>query len=172
MVLDENPREPFQRSEHSAMDHHGPLPGVVICSVEQVEVLGLGEVDLQRRELPTAPDGIPYMNVDLGSIEGAFALRDRVRQPGGLECKSKGLFSSVPELVASDVLLGVLGGQIGLEIREAKVAQHHQGEVEQVLQLGGDVRLLDEDVAVVLGEASGSHETVDDARSFIPINRP
>ncbi len=78
----------------------------------------------------------------------------------------------LPLLVGAHELvrLGVAGGQFQVEVAEAVVAQQVQDEGEQVVQLVRHLLLGAVDVRVVLGEAAGAGEPVDDAGLLVPVD--
>ena len=115
---------------------------------------------MQERELPPTPYRIPHVDVDLRPVEGTFPVRDLVRQFCGLEGLCQRCLGEDPQLVGSDGFLRVPRRQVGLEFGEPEIAQHHQHEVEQVLELLFHLRNRGEDMAVVLGEAPGAHQSV------------
>ena len=90
VVLDEDGEEPFYRAEQCAVDHEGTVAGIVGADVLHFKALRELEVDLDRRHLPVAPDGVTHMDVDLRSIKSArrprkLCTRGRKRPapPGG-----------------------------------------------------------------------------------------
>src|SRR6185369_12981663 len=84
-VLDENRDEPLERSTHGAMDHDRTMRRVVLARVGEVEPLRIRVVELNRAELPRAPDGIRDVEVDLRPVECAVAFLKRVRPSRRLE---------------------------------------------------------------------------------------
>ena len=85
VVLDQDPAEPLDRSEDRAVDHHRPVPLVVLAHVLHLEALGQREVALHGGQLPEAADRVAEVEVDLRAVERALALGDLVRQAALLE---------------------------------------------------------------------------------------
>ena len=81
-----------ERAEDGAMQHDGPVPGPVLARVRRAEPLGQHEVELKRAALPGAADGVLQMEFELRTIERAFAGRDHIFEPRGLEGVLKRLF--------------------------------------------------------------------------------
>ena len=69
-------------------------------------------------------DGVLDVDVDLRAVERGVALLDRVRQAVPLERAAQRLGGLLPDLVGADVLLGILGRQVELEVVEAERPQH------------------------------------------------
>src|SRR6266545_2381358 len=70
VVLGEHAEEPLDRPEQRPVDHDGPLARPVGRLVLQLEQLRQVEVDLDRRHLPGAPDGVLGLYRDLRAVEG------------------------------------------------------------------------------------------------------
>ena len=62
---------------------------VVLAHVLEVEPLRRVVVELDRAQLPGAPDGVGHVEVDLGSVERAVARLELVRQARGLERRAQ-----------------------------------------------------------------------------------
>src|SRR6266545_760439 len=73
VVLGEHAEEPLDRPEQRPVDHDGPLARPVGRLVLQLEQLRQVEVDLDRRHLPGAPDGVLGLYRDLRAVEGRAA---------------------------------------------------------------------------------------------------
>src|SRR5690606_41633065 len=68
----------YTLSLHDALpilDHHRPVPLVVGADVAEVEALGQLEVDLDRRHLPGAADGVAALHGDLRAVEDRKSTR-------------------------------------------------------------------------------------------------
>ena len=100
--------------------------------------------------LPRTTDRVAHVDVDLGPVERAAALVDRVLQAVPLERLPQTGRGHLPQRVVADELVDRLRRQLGLELVEPERAQHRQHEVEQ----GGDLvgRLLAHDVELPAGE--------------------
>ena len=105
-MLDEDAEEALDGAEDGAVQHPGGLLGVVLGAVGQPEAHGHVEVDLHRGALPSAPDGVLHLDVDLRAVEGTVALVDLVGQPAAGAGLFKGLGGMVPHLVGADGLVG------------------------------------------------------------------
>jgi hypothetical protein len=80
--------------------------GVVGARVGEVEALGHLEVHLHRAELPGAAQRVGHVQVDLGPVEGAVALVDRVLEALVLERARQQRLRLVPLRVVADPVLG------------------------------------------------------------------
>ena len=69
-MLDEDPDEALERAVDRAVDRDRALLLALLVGVGQVEPLGEHhEVDLDRRHLPFAAEGVIDVDVDLGGVE-------------------------------------------------------------------------------------------------------
>ncbi len=102
VVLDQDGAEPLQGPEDRPVDHHGPVPLVVVAGVLHVEALGQGEVALHGGELPEAPDRVAEVEVDLRSVERALALGDPVLETALLERQRERLGGAFGRLGVND----------------------------------------------------------------------
>ncbi len=72
VVFDEEPDEPFVRSERGAVDAQRGFVRVVAVPVGEAETFWNREIDLIGRDREFASDGTPDLHVDLGAIESGF----------------------------------------------------------------------------------------------------
>ena len=171
VVLEQHAEEPFDRTEQRPVQHDRPVAGVVGADVLEVEPLGVVEVGLDRRQLPRTSDRVAHVDVDLRPVERGVAVLDAVRQAVRVERLAERLGGVVPDLVAADVLVRILGRQVEREVVEAERPQHRQDEVEQAGDLVGHLLAGAEDVAVVLREAADPHQPVQRAGPLVAVDR-
>ena len=154
------------------MDHHRSRPVVVASRCKRDRSSPAGR---SRPEGWTSASGGRW-HPERGCRSWAVERTLRLRRSRRADRRSQGILESllgqIPQLDLAHVLLRIPGGQIGLELLEPEVAQHHEHEVEEVLQLVGDLRLRREDVAVVLGETPRPQQAVDDSRSLVSVDGP
>src|SRR6202034_3135306 len=74
VVLDEDAKKPFHGAVEGTMDHDRLVPFAVFAYILKLEAGGQVEVELDRRELPEAAQHVDQLEVDLGTVEGAFTL--------------------------------------------------------------------------------------------------
>ena len=84
-VLDQDGDEALDAAEDRAVNHHRPVLGVVGADVLQIEALRVVVIELNRRALPLAANGVLDVAVDFRAVERAVAGIDRVRLAGALE---------------------------------------------------------------------------------------
>ncbi len=79
--LQERADDPFHRADGATVNHDHPLLRAVGCGIGQVEAFRLVEVELDGGDgfLVTAP--VSGLQVQLGSVEGGFALGPDQRWP-------------------------------------------------------------------------------------------
>lgn len=80
-MLDEDASEALQRTEGSAVDHHGDV-GLSICAgVGEIEAHGQDVIDLHGAELPLAAQHVLHDKVDLRAVERCLTRFLGVRDP-------------------------------------------------------------------------------------------
>ena len=124
------------------MDHHRPMPLVVLAYILEPEALREREVALHRRQLPQTADRVAEMEVHLRAVEGALALgfgpRETAPIQGGGEC------------------LGGALGHLGLEdrlTRQGRKVDHGLDEAERPKDLEREVEDLQDLVYKLVGRA-------------------
>ncbi len=170
VVLGEDGEEALDGPEQRAVDHDRPVALVVGADVLQLEALRELEVELDRRHLPGAADGVARLHRDLGAVERTAALVHhqvelRVDRDG-----AERLDRLVPLVVGADRLALRLGRQLEVEVVEAVVAQDAEHELERAGQLGDDLLARAEDVRVVLGHAPHAREPVHHPRLLVAVH--
>ena len=73
-VLDEDADEALHAAEGCAVNHHGAVLLAIRAGVFEFESLGQVVVDLDGAQLPFSAEDVTDDEVDLGSVEGGFAL--------------------------------------------------------------------------------------------------
>ena len=152
MVLDQNPDEALERAEHGAVEHHRRHLVRVLVDIEGAEPPRHVEIDLHGAALPVAADGVAQHVFELGPVEGAFALVERPRAARGLKRLHQRGLGLVPHRVVADALVGAVGELDG-DVGEAEILVDREDQVVHRERLGGDLRIGDEHVGVVLREA-------------------
>ncbi|CAM5594121.1 hypothetical protein STENM223S_02733 [Streptomyces tendae] len=169
-MLQEHREEPLDGAEQRAVDHDRAGLAAVRAGVLQLEALGQVEVELDRRHLPGAADGVLGLDGDLRAVEGGAARVRHEFQILLLGYLAQRLGGLLPRLVRADELLRVLGGQLEVEVVQAVVAQQVQDEGERLVELLRHLLAGAVDVRVVLGEAAGAGQAVHDARLLVPVH--
>src|SRR5213594_3836761 len=167
-VLDQKAHEPLQRAEDRAVDHDGSMRPVVLARVLESEALGLLEIQLDRRPLPLAPDGVVELDVDLRSVERASALVDAVGGAAVLERLLERAFRLVPRRVGAQLLVGPRGEVEPIGKAEG-LPEHQLHEIEQLEDLLLDLVLAQEDVRVVHGEPAHAQHPVQRPRALVAV---
>ena len=126
--------EALHRAEQGAVDHDRPVPAVVGPDVLEPEALGQLEVQLHRRHLPGAPDGVARLHRDLGAVEGAPALVHDQVQADPAAARSVSVATSQSSSLP-DGLARRLGRQLEVEVVQPVVAQEVEHEVQGADQL-------------------------------------
>jgi hypothetical protein len=170
-VLEQHAEEPVERPEQGPVDHLRLVALVVGAHVLDAEPARLLEVDLQRRELPTAPDGVAHVHVDLGRVERPLTLGHHVGNAGRLDRQAQRHLGLVPVGDLTDELVGPRR-ELGLELVETEVPQQLEHERQQAAQLARELLRGAEDVRIVLGEAPRPEQAVHHPRLLVPVDRP
>ena len=115
VVFDEEPDEPFVRSERGAVDAQRGFVRVVAVPIGEAETFGHREIDLIGRDREFASDGAPDLDVDLGAIESGF-VGDLDEMDAGFDENIPDHFLGLaPEFRLVDEFLpqffGVMGGE-------------------------------------------------------------
>ena len=84
-MFDENHQEPLVTAVEGAMQHDRTVVLVVLAGVGQVEPLGHVEIELNRRAVPLATEGVLEREVDLRPVESAVARLHVVGDVLGVE---------------------------------------------------------------------------------------
>ena len=84
-MLNENTREPLQRAENRAVDHHRRMLFAVRPDIERAEPSGHIQIHLHSAALPFAADGVAQSVFELWAVERAFAGVEGVFVPGRLQ---------------------------------------------------------------------------------------
>ena len=152
------------------MDHDRARDRVVLPGrVGEVESLRQREVDLDRRELPVAPDRIGEMEVDLRAVERSFALRNIVRIPPSIERAPQGVGGVGPHLLVAD-RLPRLGRQLDPRISEAQGTMDVDGQFHHADDLVDELVSAAEDMRVVLRHAPHSKQPMQHAGFLVAVD--
>jgi hypothetical protein len=167
-MLHQDADEPFERSVDRPVDGHWTLLLAVLVDVGQIEPFGQhDQIDLYRRGLPFATQGILDLDVDLRGIEGAVLGLEAVgpvhRVEGGLDL-GLGL---LPQRGISDALVG-LGSERELRL-EAEPAVDLVDLAEEGLDLVLQLVGPDVDVAVVLDEVADARKARERAGALVAV---
>ncbi len=169
IVLDQQGDEPLETAENRPVDDHGPVLGVVGPDVLQVEALGHLVVELDRRALPLATDGVDDIEVDLRPVERAVPFVHDIGLTDRVEGTPELAFRMVPLLDRAHEL-GRAGRELHLRL-EPEIAIDALHEPEQALDFLADLRLHHEAVPVVLAELPDAGQPRQHARRFVPVQR-
>ncbi|MNC40745.1 hypothetical protein D3C75_894740 [compost metagenome] len=82
VVLDEDPDETLEGTEHGTVQHHRVLAAIILTDVLGPEADRQIEVELQGTALPDSPQAILQRELDLRAVEGALARLQLPRQAG------------------------------------------------------------------------------------------
>ena len=170
VVLEQHGEEAFDGAEQGAVNHHRALVGAVLRDVLELEALRQVEVELDGRDLPGAADGVAGLHRDLRAVEGGAARIVDELEVGFLGDLGERVGGLLPDLVGADVLVRVLGGQLEVEVGQAKVLEQVQHEGEQAGELVLHLLAGAVDVGVVLGEAAHAGQAVDLAGLLVAVH--
>src|SRR6202007_2364065 len=134
IMLDQNPGEAFERTEHRAMQHYrGDLVRVLI-NVKRSESAGKSELDLNRPALPIAADRVAQHVFEFRAVEGTFALIERPRPSGSFERGHQRSLGLGPNGILADTLRRPVRELDG-HVREAEVLVDREDEIVDLERL-------------------------------------
>src|ERR1700677_1195886 len=136
------------------------------AAILQLEAFGQDEVDLHGAELPFAADGIVQVDVELGPVERAAALIDRIWQVVRLKCVADRGFG---DFVGRAALFA--GREKILEVIEVEGLHHPQRLIERLLEFALQLFGRAEEMRVVLREAAHAREPVQRTAALEAIDR-
>src|SRR5579875_1024927 len=171
-MLNEDTGEPFERTEHGPMDHHGRLLLAVRRYVESTEAARHIEIDLRRAALPFAPDRIAQRIFELRAIKCALARIDGGLGPAlgeRLEDAGQGRLGPVPGLIRTNPLFWP-GRQFDQDVVKAEVFIYGEDEVIDLQTLLHDLIFGAKNMRVVLGEGAHPHDAVNSAGGLIAVD--
>ena len=114
---------------------------------------------MHRAALPIAADGITQHVLELGPVEGAFALVERPRPAGGLQRPHECSLRSVPHRVLADALVGAIG-EFDRDIGKTEVLVDREDQVVHGKRFGCNLAFRNKDMRIVLRERAHAHEPV------------
>ncbi len=123
VMLKQHREEAFDGAEQRAVDHHRTLVRAIGGDVFELETFRKVEVELDGGHLPGTSDGVTGLHGDLRTVEGCAArIVDQV-QTGFLGDLGQRVGGFLPNLVGTDVLVRILGGQLQIEVIQTEVLQ-------------------------------------------------
>src|SRR5216683_3035017 len=173
VMLDQDAEEALDGTEQGAVNHERLMPGAIVGDVLQAEASGQIEIELHGGELPGAADGVNELDVDLGAVEGRFALHFLERNVHALQAVGERGGGAVPVFGLAGVILrmrGVPVGELDFEFVEAKIFHDGVGEIDAGLDFRFDLRRHAENVRVVLRESADAEQAMKHATSFVAID--
>src|SRR5882672_496444 len=115
------------------MHHQRLLTRTVFGDVLQTKSLRQVEIELDRRKLPGATDGIDQLHVNLWAIESGLAGYDLVFDISALERVFQRAIAQLPLLLGAEKILVVFGipsRKFSLILVKAEVFENFQGEID------------------------------------------
>src|SRR5580704_14262045 len=149
------------------------MAAAVFAHVFEFEARGQVEIELHGGELPRAADRVDQLDVDFRSVECGFAgdaLEWDLHARHGF---GERVGSAMPVFGLAGVIFRmrlVPIGKLDLELLEAKIFHHSEGEVDASFDFTFDLRRHAENVRVVLGETAHAQEAVEHAAAFVAIH--
>ncbi len=165
MVLDQHADEAFERADDGPVQHYRGFPARILGHVLGSEAPGHEEIDLHGADLPGAADRVLEVVFDLGTVEGPLPRQFLPWRLTGLETGPQGVLRARPEFVVADALVRPQG-DLERDVGEAEVGIDRHGLAMEGHDLGLDLGLGAEDVAVVLGEAAHAQQPVQRSRGL------
>src|SRR5450631_4279582 len=147
--------------------------GAVFADVLQAEARGQIEIELYSGELPGAADGVDELDVDLGAVEGGFALHffeGDIHARHGFGERGGG---AIPVFRLAGIIFRMQNipvGKLDFKIVETKSFHHRESKIDAGFHFAFDLRGHAENVGVVLGETAHAQQAVQDAAAFITVD--
>src|SRR6266702_1462155 len=173
VMLDQDAEEALDGTEQGAVDHERLMLGAVFGDVLQAEARRQIEIELHGGELPGAADGVNELDVDLGAVEGGFALHFLERNVYALHGVGERGGGAAPVFGLAGVVFrmrGVPVGELHFEFVEAEIFHDGVGEIDAGFDFRFDLRGHAENVRVVLRESADAEQAVKHPAAFIAID--
>ncbi len=173
-VLDQHGHEALRRTRHGAVNDHRAMGMAVLADVLQLEVLRLNKVELHRRALPVAAQGIPDHEVRFGTVEGRLADHLRAFDALVLDRLAQCFLGPVPDLIAAYVLLFLLRitqRKRDPVVRQAVRLKNLQRQVNGTVELFLNLVRAQEDMGVVLRQTAHACQARERACLLIAVER-
>src|ERR1700752_4911793 len=145
----------------------------IFADVLQVKAARQGEVELNGGKLPLPANGIDELDVDLRAIERGFVGDYSSVHVEASHCILQCVLTKLPlfrSAIVFTACTAVPGGHLGVIGIESEGLESVDRELKTIHDLVLDLIGTAEDVRIVLGEAADPEQTVQDPRTFIPIN--
>src|SRR6266851_3985405 len=173
VMLDQDAEEALDGTEQGAVYHERLMLGAIVGDVLQAEASGEIEIELHGGELPGAADGVNELDVDLGAVEGRFALHFLERNVHALHRVGEGGGGAAPVFGLAGVIFrmrGVPVGELDFEFVEAEIFHDGVSEIDAGFNFRFDLRGHAETVRVVLRESADAQQAVKHAAAFVAID--
>ena len=170
IVLEKNAKETLDRAEQCPMQHDRTLARTVGRNVFKVESIGKVEVTLNSAQLPRASDCVLDVDIDLRAIERSIAFFDRILETIFLKRTLKGVCGLVPDLIATDMLVGIFRTEVGGELGKAERAQDTHDEIKKRCDFVLQFFFGAIDMTVVLSEAPNSHKPMQRSCPLVSVH--
>src|SRR5580704_4468965 len=149
------------------------MAAAVFTDVFKFEARGQIEIELYGGELPRAADRVDQLDVDFRAVECGFAGDALERNFHARHGFGESGGGAVLVFLFAGVIFGmrfVPVGKLDLELLEAKIFHHSEGEVDASFDFTFDLRRHAENVRVVLGETAHAQEAVEHTAAFVAIH--
>src|SRR5262249_54896098 len=168
-VFDQHAEKSFERTCNRAMQHDRTMRTTVRSDVFEFEALGQGEVHLRGAALPPAADSIPHLEIDFGSIKGATALIQLVAQSFAIQRTLQTAGRFLPDFVASYGFFRFCCEK-RLNLLEAEEVPQMISKVEQPIDFAFELIETAEQMRIIHGKATYSHQAMQHAGTFKTID--
>jgi hypothetical protein len=156
VMFDQNSDETLEGTEYSAVQHHRRLSAAILGDVLGVEAPRHRKIHLDRAALPHATDAIAQRELDLRAVERALARQQFPVKPLRIQRIGERLLGLVPDLVAADAILRTCRQPVD-HVREAEVGVDLVQQIDELCNLGLDLRFCTENMRIILHKAAHTH---------------
>ena len=150
------------------MQHDRRLARVVFIDEFGAQTPRHREIDLNGAALPDAANRVLERKFDLGAVKRALARQGFPRHALRIQSIRQRLFGDVPGLIGANPL-GRPRRQLVNNVVKTEVAINVDQQVDEIRDLGLNLRLGAENMTVVLRETAHAHDAVQGARRFIAM---
>ncbi len=158
-MLDQNTNKTLKRAQNSTVQHHWCFTFAIFIDELGTKTSWQHKVELQGTALPYTADTVAQGEFDLRTVEGTFAWLQLPLQTRFIQRIFQCRFGQIPLGIITDTAFRT-GRQLHFHRVETEVFVHIQRQLDEIRGFLTDLLLSSEDVRVILGEATHTHNAV------------
>src|SRR5579875_3784677 len=156
------------------MDHHRTMGVTILADILQLEILRLHKVELDRRALPLAAQGVAHHKIHLWTIESRLANTLTVLDTAVLQGSAQRTLSQLPDLIAAHVvlfLIWIAQRKANPVVIEAVGIEDLQRQIDSAVELFLNLVGAQKDMSIILRQAAHARQTRQYARLLVAVER-